>query len=263
LTDPKQSQSTGWDEKTSQDFLDYGKVFVPYRDLQLQVLSGLIPAYPSPFRILELCCGDGLLGSSYLERHGHAVWMGLDGSPVMLERAEQRMARFGERARLHPFDLQQTGWRQGNPPYHAVVSSMAIHHLEGEEKRQLYIDLFSMLAPGGILGIADIIQPVGEAAVELAARQWDEAVWLKALELEEGLRLSEIFFREGWNIFRFPDPMDKPSPLLSQLKWLEEAGFWEVNIYWLNAGHAVFGVRKPGGKEPGTGEPGGRSTDGG
>jgi len=244
LTDQHHRPSTGWDEEASQDFLDYGKVFIPYRDFQFQLLTGLIPAFSFPYRILELCCGEGLLGASLLDRHPHAGWIGLDGSSVMLERAKQTLARFGERVELGKFDLRQPAWRRRTSPYQAVVSSMAIHHLDAQEKRQLYVDLFSMLAPGGVLGIADIIQPVGEAAVELAARQWDEAVRIRSMELEGDVRLAQIFFREGWNIFRFPDPMDKPSPLLDQLRWLEEAGFYDVNVYWLNAGHAVFGGRR-------------------
>jgi hypothetical protein len=241
LTDQEHSQSTGWDEGTSQDFLDYGDAFIPFREHQLELLSSLIPIDPAPFRILELCSGDGSLGQRMLERHPGALWLGYDGSPVMLERAAGELARFGDRVTLGLFDLRQVSWRQADPPYRAIVSSMAIHHLGEDEKRQLYKDLFAMLVPGGVLGIADIILPVGKPALEMAALQWDEAVRQRSLELEGNLRLAELFDRERWNIFRYPDPMDKPSSLVDQLAWLEEAGFCDVNVYWLNAGHAVFG----------------------
>jgi hypothetical protein len=32
--------------------------------------------------------------------------------------------------------------------------------------------------------------------------------------------------------------------LLDQLKWLEGAGFVDVDVYWMRAGHAIFGGRK-------------------
>jgi hypothetical protein len=41
-----------------------------------------------------------------------------------------------------------------------------------------------------------------------------------------------------------PDDIDKPSRLLDQLKWLEQAGFADVDVYWMLAGHAIFGGRK-------------------
>lgn len=36
-----------------------------------------------------------------------------------------------------------------------------------------------------------------------------------------------------------------PSRLLDQLKWLEEAGFQQVDVYWMQAGHAIYGGEKP------------------
>jgi tRNA (cmo5U34)-methyltransferase len=42
------------------------------------------------------------------------------------------------------------------------------------------------------------------------------------------------------------DPVDKMSPLFDQLKWLEQAGFASVDVFWMRAGHAIFGGSKPG-----------------
>jgi tRNA (cmo5U34)-methyltransferase len=50
-----------------------------------------------------------------------------------------------------------------------------------------------------------------------------------------------------WNLFTDPepDPYDKPSPLLKQTQWLEKAGFVDVDVFWMLAGHAIFGGRLP------------------
>ena len=48
-------------------------------------------------------------------------------------------------------------------------------------------------------------------------------------------------------MYRYPDPsdtIDKPSTLFEQLTWLAQAGFAEVDVYWVQAGHALFGGRK-------------------
>lgn len=41
-----------------------------------------------------------------------------------------------------------------------------------------------------------------------------------------------------------PDAVDKPSRLLGQLVWLRDAGLMAVDVYWMKAGHAIFGGRK-------------------
>ena len=47
-------------------------------------------------------------------------------------------------------------------------------------------------------------------------------------------------------MYRYFDPedIDHPSRLFDQLKWLEQAGFADVDVYWMLAGHALFGGRK-------------------
>ena len=44
-------------------------------------------------------------------------------------------------------------------------------------------------------------------------------------------------------MYRYYDPgdIDKPSRLLDQLTWLAQAGFAQVAVVWMRAGHAIFG----------------------
>ncbi len=233
-----------WDESTSQAFLDYGRYFVPDREAQVETICRLIPSFPGPSRILELCCGEGLLAEAVLERRPQAHLTGLDGSPAMLGRAGQRLARFGDRFAARQFDLAERDWRRPDGSYQAILSSLAIHHLDGPGKQSLYRDLYPMLSPGGVLLIADLIQPASPSGLETAAKAWDEAVRRQSLALDGHLAAFEVFEREGWNIFRHPDPMDQPSGLLDQLRWLSATGFLAVDVYWLQAGHAIFGGRK-------------------
>ena len=52
---------------------------------------------------------------------------------------------------------------------------------------------------------------------------------------------ERLFAGEHWNYFRYDDPFDKPSPLFDQLQWLASAGFSDVDCFWMNAGHALYG----------------------
>ena len=244
MSEPEADTRTGWNEQSEQLFIDFGRYFVPERELQIQTVCDLIPPRAGPFHLLELCCGEGLLAAALLERFPGCIVHGFDGSPVMLRLSQRRLAQYGERFATQQFDLHARDWRTPHWPLHAVVSSLAIHHLDAQEKQELYADVYQMLSAGGVLVIADLILPTHEAGVTVAARMWDEAVRHRALELDGTEDAFEYFRREQWNYYEFPDSFDKPSPLFDHLKWLEQAGFRDVDVYWLKAGHAIYGGRK-------------------
>jgi tRNA (cmo5U34)-methyltransferase len=165
----------------------------------------------------------------------------------MLQRARERLIRFGSRFKCGVFDLASADWRKPELPVHAVVSSMAIHHLTGPQKKELFSDVYRMLVKDGAFAIADIVEHTNEMGRCIAAKTWDEVVRKRSVELDGNTEVFEFFEREGWNTFWYLDPedIDKPSPLFDQLKWLEDAGFEDVDVHWMLAGHAVFSARKP------------------
>ena len=251
--EPAASESKkSWVAGATPVFLEHAGLFVPERELQVETICDLIPDAPAGALVVELCCGEGLLAHAVLLRHPNCRILALDGSPGMLARASARLAEFGSRIELHEFDLARTGWRRFAQPLHAVVSSLTIHHLDAEQKQGLFRDVAAALAPGGAFIIADLIQPRGRLGVAVAARQWDDAVRERSRR-EHGDLSGLVKFRElKWNCFSGsePSPLDKPSSLPDQLLWLEAAGPAEVDVYWMKAGHAIFGGRKAVGPNP-------------
>lgn len=236
-----------WSEETSRLFIDYGRYFVPKRDQQIHNMVALLSHLDFPSSILELCCGEGLLAEVLLDRFPALTVHGLDGSVEMLQRARERLARFGSRFQSGHFDLASVEWRKPPFPVHAVISSLAIHHLTGPQKQVLFSDMYHVLLDDGVFIIADIVEHTTKAGANLAAEAWDEAVQQQSLELDGNPDAFAFFKREGWNTFWYldPDDIDKPSPLFDQLKWLENAGFKDVDVHWMLAGHAIFSARKP------------------
>jgi tRNA (cmo5U34)-methyltransferase len=230
-----------WTEEISQKFMDYGRYFVPARESQIQLISSLIPPQNEPFVVMELACGEGLLAEAILQQHPTATVHGYDGSPAMLAQARARLASLSTRFLTHEFDLFDYHWRKVTHFVHAVVSSLAIHHLDGGQKRVLYRDVYHMLHHGGVFIIADLVQPASELGTAVAAQGWDEAVKARSLALDSNLSMYEKFAGTEWNTFIYPDPMDSPSGIYEQLQWLEMAGFTAVDVYWLQAGHAIYG----------------------
>ena len=236
----------GWSEETSRTFIDYARYFVPERALQMRIMAALLSYLEGPCTVLDLCCGEGLLAGVLLVAYPKITVYGLDGSAEMLERARGRLARYGDRFQYRDFDLASTDWRQPELPLHAVVSSLGIHHLTRLQKEALFTDVYQMLVEGGAFVIADTVEQSSEAGKRIAAEIWDESVRKLSIELDENTRAFEFFKKEGWNTLRYLDPedIDKPSLLFDQLKWLEGAGFVDVDVHWMLAGHAVFSGRK-------------------
>ena len=126
---------------------------------------------------------------------------------------------------------------------------LAIHHLDGIEKQTLFKDMASVLVPGGSFIIADLTEPMDGFGRKFAADIWDEVVRQRSRDLDGDLRGYDYFCELGWNHYAHsepdPDSIDKPSSVFDQLKWLEQAGFIDVDVFWMKAGHAIFGGRKP------------------
>ncbi|WNF31051.1 class I SAM-dependent methyltransferase [Streptomyces sp. C11-1] len=229
-----------WNEQDSKDFIRYGEYFVPERAAQADVIASVIPAPPAGARILDLCCGQGRLSAALLEAFPEAEVVGLDISTTMLDTAGRELARYGDRFRTERFDLAAGDWRKRDEAPWAVVSSLAVHHLDGAGKQQLFADVHAMLRPGGALVLADLVEATGPLGHELARRMWDDAVREQSAAAGVG-EAYEKFHELEWSHYHYPDPLDRPSPLGDQLNWLRDAGFTHVDAYWMKAGHAVFG----------------------
>ena len=241
MSKTREIEVESWQESDSQTFIDYGRYFVPARETQIGVICDLLPTVERAFQVLELCCGEGLLAGAILERYPNCIVHGYDGSAEMRQQARKNLAAHGERFLTQHFDLFEEGWRKLNWMPQAVVSSLALHHLDGRQKETLYQDIYGLLASGGAFIIADIIKPVNSAAWAVAEKGWDTAVQQRAMAIDGHNQAYDYFIKNGWNYYRHPDPIDKPSPLLDQLKWFQQAGFVEVDVFWLQAGHAIFG----------------------
>jgi SAM-dependent methyltransferase len=236
-------QPTGWVEDNSEFFIDLGEVITPSRAEQMFMAASLVPAQESErFVAVDLACGAGLLSATLLRRFPECRVIALDGSPRMLEESRKNLAQFGACFELGLFDLKKRDWLESLPNrVRCFVSSLAVHHLDAAEKQQLFRDLRGKLEPGGALIIVDLVEAANDWARRACAHAWDAAVREQALRLNGNLA-AYARFREGWNHYVTPDiDFDKPSRLFEQLQWLAEAGFSQVDCFWLKAGHAIYG----------------------
>ncbi len=176
---------------------------IPHRETAEAMLLEALPARVD--RFLDLGTGDGRLVSLLRSAHPDAEAMGLDSSEPMLGRARERFAGdAGVEFRLHdlgdplPTDSQ----------FDAIVSGLAIHHLEDDRKQTLFAEIHLLLAPDGVFANLDLVKA-------------------PTPELHERFR-REIGRPED-------DPTDRLADLCDQLDWLHAAGFTDADCHfkWL------------------------------
>ena len=235
-----------WTEDDSRHFIDHGAYFVPERETQIDTICRVIPPAPDGAVIVDICCGEGLLCEALARRFTRAEIHALDGSRTMLASAKSRLEAAGVAHRTAIFDIADTGWRAFDTQVHAFVSSLAVHHLDGPAKARLFKDLTVALTPGGVVVICDLVEAQREAGRDLWKRHWDEGVRERSLALDGNDGMLEYFREDGWNYYADPDadPVDMPSTLFDQMRWMAEAGLTGIDVHWLRAGHAIFSGMK-------------------
>ncbi len=170
-------------------------------------------------RILDLGTGDGRLLALLQADRPEAKGVGLDFSDLMLEAAARRFAGDG-RIELVKHDLVEPLPALGR--FDVVVSSMAIHHLEHERKRSLYGEVFDLLEPGGVFANFEHVASATH-------------------------RLHLAFFAAIDEPLEHEDPSDRLLDVETQLRWLREIGFADVDCYWEWLELALLGGVKPAG----------------
>jgi len=185
-------------------------------DTYLDDMLGEIAAYPElqartaaategvdAREILELGIGTGETARRIMELHSEARLTAIDSSPEMLERA---------RAAFPEGDLRLRRLEDPLPegPFDLVVAVLAVHHLDGAGKRDLFRRVGEVLLPGGRFVLSDLVVPESEDDV-VTPIDWD---------------------------------LDLPDRLDDQLNWLRKAGL-EAEPLWTYKDLAVIRATRP------------------
>jgi tRNA (cmo5U34)-methyltransferase len=155
-------------------------------------------------RILDLGTGDGRLLALVRERHPETEAVALDFSPAMLAEVRRRFAS-DSRVTVVEHNMDASLPRLGQ--FDTVVSSFAIHHLIHERKRELYGEIFALLNSDGVFcNLEHVSSPTP--------------------------RLHEEFLHAIGYTVETEDPSNKLLDLETQLGWLREIGFTDVDCHW-------------------------------
>jgi tRNA (cmo5U34)-methyltransferase len=183
---------------------------IPHRTEGEAVLLDYIPKTAQ--RILDLGTGDGRLmallkivgEASPSENRPSATGIALDFSPVMLEKAK---ARFQDDRSIEIISHNLDDRLPDLGRFNAIVSSFAIHHVTHDRKRSLYEEIFNLLTPGGVFAnLEHVASPNQNIHVQF---------------------LTKIGYTP-----KNEDPSNKLLDVETQLGYLREIGFDDVDCYW-------------------------------
>ncbi|WP_240372540.1 class I SAM-dependent methyltransferase [Brevibacterium zhoupengii] len=189
-----------WDPET---YLDVMAEEIPdYRRLQAELAAAVAEA--DPRTILDLGVGSGLTAKRVAEALPDARIHGIDESEEMLAGAAQV---------LEPNRSTLSHGRLEDPlpkgPFDLVMSTLAVHHLDGEGKADLFSRIARVLVSGGRFVLADLVVPPDPEDV----------------------------------VTPIDGVVDVPSPLADQLEWLSEAGL-TPHVTWQHRDLAVVAADK-------------------
>lgn len=234
-----------WGENESALYRALAAVAVPERERQIAVMVALVSAATADGPVLEICCGEGRLTAAIQRALPGVPVHAYDGSASMLAEARRRAPEPASLI-IREIDIAATDWRQFETPLRAVVSSLAVHHLDAAGKRALFADIYATLAPGGVFALADVIAPATRAGQAVAAEMWDQEAQRRSHEAGGSDAGFDAFRQAGWNHFHAvaPDPVDMPSRLTDQVDWLRAVGFVDVDLHWMMAGQMLLSAWK-------------------
>ena len=175
---------------------------IPHRTEGEAVLLDYIPT--NVRRILDLGTGDGRLLALLKIDRPQTTGVAVDFSPVMLEKAQ---ARFQDDKSLEVISHNLDDRLPDLGKFDAIVSSFAIHHVTHDRKRSLYEEIFNLLTPSGVFAnLEHIASP-------------NQKVHIQFLD-----RIGYTPENE--------DPSNKLLDVETQLQYLREIGFVDVDCYW-------------------------------
>jgi len=177
---------------------------LPQRTEGEKVLLEQIPSNAK--RVLDLGTGNGRLLSLIKMQYPSIEGVAMDFSDPMLEQAKKCFTA-DKKVEIFKHDFSSPLPADKLGSFDAVISSLAIHHLFDRRKRQLYREIFSILKPKGVFcNLEHVSSPT--------------------------LNVHLKFLSKIGQTLETEDPSNKLLDVETQLRWLNQIGFVDVDCYW-------------------------------
>lgn len=191
--------------------------FIPcYEDYYITTTDFIASNIKEPKKVVDLGAGTGLLSYYWYQKFQKAEYILSDIASDMLDVAKRRFDG------LENFEFRLENYIEKLPDenFDAAISALSIHHLDDDEKRQLFSRIYDRLPVGGIFANYDQFR-----ADEPEIESWYNAYWEGRLQAS-GLSDRDI---ELWKERR---KADKECSVEKEVEMLLGCGFGVVKCVY-------------------------------
>jgi len=225
-----------------QGYLEGVRGGIPLAEEQLDVLVRLIrSAVTQPLHVVDLGCGDGVLGRAIQMAVPDAEVAFLDFNSSMIEAARQKSETYASSSRFIVCDYGKPAWVKcldGFPQPNVVVSGFSIHHQPDERKHSLYREIHDLLSPGGVFLNLEHVSSAGSWGHDVHDDYFIDSLWAYHRR-SGGAKTRDQFAKEFY--YRADKDANILAPTEDQCGWLREIGFEQVDCFIKIFELALFG----------------------
>lgn len=174
-------------------------------------------------RVLDLGAGTGLMSAAVLEHYPDAELVLVDGAAEMLEQARDRLPAGSTTTVVA--DLREA---LPGGPFDAVVSALAIHHLEDADKRDLLARVHRALRPGGVFVNAEHVTGDSPWLAGVYRSMWSDACRAAGAS-EDEIADAETRMQA-----------DRSVAVATQIGWMSAAGMQDCDCFFKQLHFAVL-----------------------
>jgi tRNA (cmo5U34)-methyltransferase len=228
------------DSGFSKNYRDDAEIYLPYRNKFYEIAKSIYNQFISinlKTKVLDLGCGDGMFIQQLLKSYTPSEVVLIDGSIEMLEAAKTRLRNY------HNISYTQSKFQDLlindslTGTFEFIFSSLAIHHLNSNEKKNIYEYIYRHLSPGGCFINYDVVLPQSNDLEQLYLSLWSQWI-IEHPEKERREKLIGIPKQYKENTDNIPDTLE------SQLETLKVVGFKQVDCYFKYGIFSLFGGNK-------------------
>lgn len=232
---------------TARDYLEGTRNAIPLAKEQIRLIQKIITkAVPKVNSILDIGCGDGILGSHILKLFPNAKLTLTDLSEEMISTAKIKMQKLHSSSSIEYVvsDMSDSLWElsvKEYAPFDVIVSGLAIHHLTHRRKFQIYGEIYDLLSPNGIFLNLERVESKSELGEQLNAENYIDSIYTYHKDQNPNVKREDVAEQYFYRPLKQSNIL---APVELQTQWLEALGYKNVDIFFKVFEIALFGGTK-------------------
>ncbi len=211
----------------AQDYDNHRSQIIPLLNEYYTTAIELTEKFDNP-KILDLGAGTGILTKLLHEKHPKSEITLIDISPEMLNLAKNKFEKITQFKYIEG-DYLKIDFKE---KYDIIISSLSIHHLNNKNKKELYKKIYDHLNIYGVFINADAVIGTTDKTTKMYKNK------------NESYLEEQLMPQEQKDIIKERRKLDDPATLEANLKWLNDIGYNNVDVFFKYYEHVVIYAEK-------------------